>query len=158
MAGTFLIASIVLAVIISFLLSDIQSKFGSKKELIFRFPTTVGVQGLEAGASVTFGGLQVGTVKSLSQHTIVDSESGQEITLAHDVVVAVRSDLVIYEDAFADLTLPMLGGVSRINIPSAGTGSYEGGPEDPNSVLDEGEVLRGRFTPSILTQLGFTTE
>jgi len=157
-AGVFLIGSILLAVAISFILSDIQDKFGSKKSYVFRFSTVIGVAGLESGAQVTFGGLNVGTVKSIHAHSEVDPESGIEVTVAHDVEVALRSDLVLHEDAFADLTLPMLGGVSTINIPSAGKGSFEGGPEDANTLLDEGEVLRGRFAPSILTQLGFSTE
>jgi ABC-type transporter Mla subunit MlaD len=157
-AGVFLIASILLAVAISFILSDIGDKFGSKKSYVFRFSTTVGVTGLKPGATVTFGGFDVGRVKSIEEHVEIDPESGLEIIIAHDVFVSLASDLVIYEDAFADLTLPMLGGVSMINIPSAGTGSYTGGPSDANTVLDEGEVLRGRFAPSILTQLGFSTE
>lgn len=158
MAGVFLIGSIVLAVAISFILSDIEDKFGSKKSYVFRFPTSIGVSGLQTGAEVTFGGLSVGKVKSISPHTVQDADSGVEVTIAHDVTVNVISDLVLYEDAYADLSLPMLGGVSKINIPSAGTGAYEGGPSDANTVLDEGEMLRGRFAPSILTQLGFSTE
>lgn len=157
-AGTFLIGSIVLAVAISFILSDLKDNIGSKTTYVFRFPTSVGVHGLESGAKVTFGGLEVGTVKSITAHTELDEGVGIQVTKAHDVVVALVSDLVLYEDAFADLTLPMLGGISKINIPSAGTGSYEGGPSDANVVLDKDEALRGRFAPSILTQLGFTTE
>ena len=157
-AGAFLIISVLLAVAISFILSDIKDNFGSKKTYIFRFDTLVGVSGLKPGANVTFGGLSVGKVKSIKAYTEKDPESGQELIKAHDVIVALRSDLVLHEDTFADLTLPMLGGISMINIPSAGSGTYEGGPSDPNTILDEGEVLRGRFAPSILTQLGFTTE
>ena len=157
-AGLFLILSILLAVAISFILSDIQDKFGSKTEYVLRFPTTIGVSGLQSGADVTFGGLSVGKVRTIRENIEADETSGVSVVRSHDVIVAVRSDLVLYEDAFADLTLPMLGGVSKINIPSPGTGAYEGGPSDPNSTLDAGEMLRGRFAPSILTQLGFTTE
>lgn len=157
-AGGFLVGSILLAVAISFVLSDITGRFGSKKNYVFRFPTSVGVAGLKPGADITFGGLSVGRVQSISAHTIVDPQSGIEVTTAHDVTVALMSDLILFEDAYADLNLPMLGGVSTINIPSAGTGQYEGGPSDANAVLDEGEMLRGRFAPSILTQLGFSTE
>lgn len=156
-AGLFLVLSIVLAVSIAFILSDIQDRFASRTEYIIRFPTEVGVTGLQQGAAVTFGGLSVGEVREIRKLSGVDPETGVEITEALDVVVALRSDLVVYEDAFGDLTPPMLGGVSRINIPSAGQGAYEGGPEDDNAVLDEGEYLRGRYAPAILTQMGFTT-
>ncbi len=157
-AGLFLIGSILLAVAISFILSDITDQFGSKKSYVFRFDTSVGVTGLQPGADVTFGGLSVGTVKSIEPNRVADPDTGIEVIRSHDVFVDLVSDLVLYEDAYADLTLPMLGGVSKINIPSPGTGSYAGGPADANAVLDENESLRGRFAPSILTQLGFTTE
>lgn len=157
-AGSFLVGSVLLAVAISFVLSDISDKFGSKKMQIFRFPTSVGVLGLKPGANVTYGGLSVGKVQAIEAHTRHDDDLGIDIVIAHDVTVALVADLVLFEDAFADLSLPMLGGVSSINIPSAGAGSYEGGPEDSNTLLDEGEILRGRFAPSILTQLGFSTE
>jgi len=157
-AGLFVILSIVLAVAIAFILSDVQDKFAKRTEYIARFPTSVGVAGLQPGADVTFGGMMVGRVKSINENIAIDEVTGLEIVRSHDVVIALSSDLIIYEDAFADLTLPLLGGVSRINIASPGTGTYEGGPEDSNITLDPGEALRGRFAPSILTQLGFTTE
>ncbi len=157
-AGLFFVGSVLLAVSISFLLSDVTGKFGKKSEYVFRFTTDVGVTGLEAGAEVTFGGLFVGKVEGITAHKAVDPTSGIEVVIAHDVHVALVSDLVLHEDAYADLTLPMLGGLSTINIPSAGTGSYEGGPADGNVLMDPGEVMRGRFAPSILTQLGFSTD
>jgi ABC-type transporter Mla subunit MlaD len=157
-AGLFLILSIVLAVAISFILTDVQDKFTTRTEYLMRFPTSVGVAGLQPGAEVTFGGLSVGKVRQINENTVSDPETGLKVVRSHDVVVALRSDLVLYEDAYADLTLPLLGGVSRINIASPGTGSYEGGPSDANLTLDPGEALRGRFAPSILTQLGFSTE
>lgn len=157
-AGVFLILSIVLAVSISFILTDVQDKFTKRIEYTISFPTDIGVAGLGVGAEVTFGGLSVGKVKSIKDHIETDPETGAQIVRELHVGIVVRSDLVLYEDAFADLTLPLLGGVSRVNIASAGTGSYAGGPADANAVLDPGEMLRGRFAPSILTQLGFTTE
>ncbi|MGV6815067.1 MAG: MlaD family protein [Phycisphaerales bacterium] len=157
-AGLFFVGSVVLATGMSFLLTDVTGKFSKKKDYIFRFTTEVGVTGLEPGAEVTFGGLHAGTVKSISAEKVVSPGSGVEIVVAHDVHVALDADLVLHEDAYADLSPPILGGVSTINIPSAGTGSYEGGPPDANLILDPGEVMRGRFAPSILAQLGFTTE
>lgn len=161
-AGLFLVLSVLLAVAISFLLTDITDKFGEKKTYVVRFPTSVGVTGLKPGASVTFGGFDVGKVNSITAHTQIDEQSGTTIVIAHDVSVSLVSDLVLFEDAFADLSLPMLGGVSSINIPSAGTGPIGDGSQiagtNANGVLEEGEILRGRFAPSILTQLGFSTE
>jgi ABC-type transporter Mla subunit MlaD len=157
-AGLFLILSIILAVAIAFILSDVQDKFAKRTEYLVRFPTNIGVTGLQPGADVTFGGLSIGRVRAIKENVATDSLTGVDVVRSHDVVIAVRSDLVLYEDAFADLTLPLLGGVSRINIASPGIGEYAGGPQDANPTLDPGEALRGRFAPSILTQLGFTTE
>ena len=157
-AGLFLILSILLAVFIAFTLSDVQDKFVKRSEYIVRFPTSVGVSGLQPGAEVTFGGLSVGKVKTIKENLESDPDTGIAVVRSHDVIVALSSNLVLYEDAYADLTLPILGGVSGINIASPGTGGFEGGPSDANITLDPGESLRGRFAPSILTQLGFTTE
>jgi ABC-type transporter Mla subunit MlaD len=157
-AGVFLIGSILLAVSISFILSDIGDRFISKKEYVVRFPVDIGVAGLQSGATVTFGGLEVGKVSSIRPHQVVDAESGLPVTMAHDVVVALSSDLNLFENAYADLMPPILGGVSSVNIASAGDGSYEQGPADDNSVLNEGEIIRGRFAPAILAQLGFSVE
>ncbi len=157
-AGLFLILSIILAVFVAFMLSDVQDKFVKRTEYVVRFPTSVGVAGLQPGAEVTFGGLSVGKVRAINENVAKDELTGIDVVRTHDVVVALRTDLVLYEDAYADLTIPILGGISKINIASAGTGGYEGGPDDANGTLDAGEALRGRFAPSILTQLGFTTE
>ena len=157
-AGLFLILSILLAVFIAFTLSDVQDKFVKRSEYVIRFPTSVGVAGLQPGADVTFGGLGVGKVRSIRENVMLDEQTGVEVVRSHDVIVALRTDLVLYEDAYADLTLPILGGISKINIASPGAGAYEGGPDDENDTLDPGEALRGRFAPSILSQLGFSTE
>lgn len=157
-AGLFLILSIILAVFVAFMLSDVQDKFVKRTEYIVRFPTSVGVAGLQPGAEVTFGGLSVGKVRAIKENVAKDELTGIDVVRSHDVVVALRTDLVLYEDAYADLTIPILGGISKLNIASAGVGGYEGGPDDANGTLDPGEMLRGRFAPSILTQLGFTTE
>ena len=164
LAGSFVIGGILLAVVFSFILGDLAGKFGEKKSYVVRFPTSVGVMGLEAGAEVTFAGLSVGNVVSVGMHYKEDVASGVRVTDAMDVEISLSPDLVLFEDAIADLSPPILGGVSRINIASAGTGAVDEneGREvfatDPGGVLDEGEVLMGRFAPSILTQMGLGAE
>ena len=164
LAGSFVISGILLAVIISFILGDLAGKFGKKKSYVVRFPTSVGVMGLEAGAEVTFAGLSVGNVVSVGMHFQEDAASGVRVPDAMDVEIALESNLVLFEDAIADLSPPILGGLSRINIASAGTGAVvEGGDRavlaaDEGGVLDDGEILMGRFAPSILTQMGLGAE
>ncbi len=157
MAGAFVISGIILAVMISFILGDISGKFGEKTSYIVRFPTNVGVMGLQSGADVTFAGMTVGQVESVEMHLKTDEEAGISYPGAMDVHIKMNSDLVLYENAIADLSPPILGGISKINIASAGSGSTEWS-SDPGGVLNEGEMLQGRFAPSILRQIGFTAE
>ncbi len=154
LAGSFVIGGVLLAVVISFVLGDLAGKFGEKNSYLVRFPTHVGVMGLEPGADVTFAGLRVGEVVSVGMHIEkhVDSygdHSGHEIAGAMDVVIELDAGLVLFEDAIADLSPPILGGVSRINIASAGNGGAR---------LVEGGVMVGRFAPSILRQMGLGAE
>jgi len=164
MAGSFVISAILLAVAFAFILGDLAGKFGVKNTYTVRFPTSVGVMGLEPGAEVTFAGMSVGTVVSVGMHFEASGESGVQVPTAMDVGIELQSDLVLFEDAIADLSPPILGGISRINIASAGTGAIvEGGERvvyatDAGGVLDEGEILMGRFAPSILTQMGLGAE
>lgn len=162
LAGIFVVGSLTLAVVIAFILGDVMEKFGSKTEYVVRFPTTVGVTGLQAGADVTFAGLPVGRVLSVEPYT--PDGAGTPPT-AMDVFITVDSRITIHEDAFADLSPPLLGGVSRVNFASAGAGRLPPDAEDAalasnngSGLLEEGEVVRGRFAPSILAQLGFTVE
>lgn len=164
LAGSFVIVGVLLAVAFSFVLGDIAGKFGSKKSFVVRFPTTVGVLGLEAGSEVTFAGLAVGEVVSVSMYSEAGGASGVMAPVAMDVLVEVDSDLVLFEDAIADLAPPILGGISRINIASAGTGpvgadeAHASWSPDANGVLDADEMITGRFAPSILTQMGLGAE
>lgn len=164
LAGSFVIFGVLLAVLFSFILGDITGKFGSKKSFVVRFPTTVGVLGLESGSEVSFAGLAVGEVVSVSMHSEQLEGSEAMVPVAMDVLVEVASDLVLFEDAVADLAPPILGGVSRINIASAGSGAVPAGEAhaswspDAGGVLDEDEMIVGRFAPSILTQMGLGAE
>lgn len=161
LAGVFVISSLILAVTIAFILGDVMDSFGKKREYIVRFPTSVGVAGLQPGATVSFAGLPVGAVLSIEPHSSTPGAPAD----AMDVRIALDDRIALHENAFADLSPPLLGGVSKINFPSAGTGPI--GPDDKlanlaennaNGVLDQGEAVRGRFAPSILAQLGFTVE
>ena len=164
LAGVFVVASLALAITIAFILGDVLDAFGSKREYTVRFPTAVGVGGLQPGADVTFAGLPVGKVKSITPFRPGGENAPAQ---AMDVLIAVDADLLLYENATADLSPPLLGGVSKINFTSAGTGAISESESDAlspfaisnqNGTLDEGETVRGRFAPSILAQLGFSVE
>ncbi|MCC5822870.1 MAG: MlaD family protein [Phycisphaerales bacterium] len=162
LAGIFVIGSLTLAVVVAAILGDVIGRMGEKNEFTVRFPTSVGVTGLQPGAEVTFAGLPVGRVKSIQPHRPDGPDTAPE---AMDVTVLVDTRIMLHENAVADLTPPILGGVSRINFATAGTGRVEPGSElaslaenNNNGVLEAGEVIGGRFAPSILAQLGFGAE
>jgi ABC-type transporter Mla subunit MlaD len=162
LAGVFVVASLALAVAIAVVLGDVLGSMGSKHEYTIRFPTSVGVTGLQPGSEVTFAGMPVGKVVSINPH---QPEGPGVPAQAMDVVVAIDSRFTLFEDAFADLSPPILGGVSRINFASAGAGAIapdaklaELASNNNNAILEPGEAVRGRYAPSILAQLGFTVE
>ena len=149
LAGSFVIAGIVLAVGMSFILGDFAGKFGTKTGYVVQFPTRVGVMGLEPGADVTFAGLSVGEVVSVGMHLEEYGDSGHAVAGLMEVHIELDAGLVLFDDAIADLSPPILGGVSRINIASAGTDGTR---------LGEGGLMVGRFAPSILRQMGLGAE
>ena len=149
LAGSFVIAGVLLAVGMSFVLGDLSGRFGEKSSYVVQFPTHVGVMGLEPGAEVTFAGLSVGEVVSVGMQLEEHGESGHEVAGSMVVHIELDAGLVLFEDAIADLSPPILGGVSRINIASAGVGGVR---------LGEGGVMVGRFAPSILRQMGLGPE
>jgi ABC-type transporter Mla subunit MlaD len=162
LAGVFVIASLILAVAIAVVLGDVLGNIGRKNAYVVRFPTEIGVTGLESGAEVTFAGLPVGRVTGIEPRRSGGPDTPAD---AMDVTVLVDARITLYEDAFADLAPPILGGVSRINFASAGTGPVAPDAKaaalaqsNGNGVLEPGEAVRGRFAPSILAQLGFSAE
>jgi len=157
MAGLFLIGGLLLAVGMSFWLGEATALLGAKNRYVARFDLRTGTAGLQPGSDVTLAGQPVGRV--IEVETVYETgESGARVPVWIDVLLAIDSEVVLYEDAYAELNAPLLGGVSTLNIASAGTGAYAGGPDDANTVLDEGEVLRGRLAPGILALAGLDAE
>ncbi|MEQ8769152.1 MAG: MlaD family protein [Phycisphaerales bacterium] len=157
MAGLFLIGGLLLAVGMSFWLGEASALLGSKTQYVARFDLRTGTAGLQKGSDVTLAGQPVGRVVKVE--TVYEtSESGARVPVWIDVLMAIDSEVVLFEDAYAELNAPLLGGVSAVNIASAGTGAYIGGPEDDNVILDEGEIMRGRLSPGILALAGLDAE
>jgi ABC-type transporter Mla subunit MlaD len=150
-AGVFVLASAVLAVVISIVVSGAQKRLIPKHTYYIKFPVDQGAPGIKKGSIVNLGGQEVGRV------TGVDFDEP-----AHPgnilIRVAVRSSVTLYEDAWAFLERPLLGTTSTLNIASTGTGQLAPGQvmQGPSSILDPGEILQGRIAPpSFLTQAGY---
>lgn len=138
-AGLFLLASLAMALAISFWLGGIGDRMGSKAAYAVRFPMDVGVGGLQPGSKVTLAGLEVGRVVEVARHT----ESERVVAMV--ATIKIDSNVTLYADATAYLVQPILGGVAAINVASVG---LDGGP------LDEGATISGGIAPGLLAQIG----
>ncbi len=109
-----------------------------------RFSLGEGVSGLKRGAGVRVGGVPAGNVKSVRfQRNAAGSINGVIVEISID------SDIVLRENAVAELESPLLGTVGTINFPTLGAGA----PLGPDDVL-EGNIA----PPSIFAQAGYGDE
>lgn len=165
MAGLFLLLGLALAVGMSFWLGQAGRLFGAKNRYVAVFDLTTGTAGVQSGSDVTLAGQSVGRVSKIHTRT-APGPDGVDRPIAIEVEMLVDRSVVLYEDAYADLNAPLLGGVSTINIADVGSGAYAGWkpgssmaslagwPDDANATLDDGEQIRGRAAPGILAQFG----
>ncbi|GJM19680.1 MAG: hypothetical protein DHS20C14_18930 [Phycisphaeraceae bacterium] len=166
MAGMFLVGGLLLAVAMSFWLGEAASLFGSKTTYIARFDLKTGTAGLQPGSDVTLAGQSIGRVVEV-RTVYEEGPDGARVPAAIDVEMVIDAEVTLYEDAYAELASPLLGGVSAINFGSVGSGPFDGSPElggifagspDPGGILDQGETLRGRLAPGILALAGLDAE
>ncbi|CAG1002187.1 hypothetical protein PHYC_02975 [Phycisphaerales bacterium] len=145
LAGAFVLLGLLLAVWVSFLLSD-RSAFESTTRFIVRFPIASGASGLRRGSSVLLGGQPIGRV------LLVDFQRGEgDRPLNVDVQVEVRADLALHENARILLEKPLLGSLSSINITDPGAG--------PAPRIAPAAIMPGMTAPpSFLADAGFGPE
>lgn len=148
LAGAFLVGGVVLAVGFSFVLSGLN--FRPTRRYIVRFSVADGATGLAEDAAVRVGGQEVGWVESIA---VEPDEAGE---LAVHARIRVRADIVLYEDAWAQLEVPLLASSSTINIPYLGSETGGGSFQGSSARLEPGETLRGTIAPpAFLAQAGF---
>jgi len=148
LAGGFLLAGVVLAVITSFVLADIS--FKRSHEYIVQFSIRDGATGLSPGAAVRVGGQPQGKVESI--HVEADPDTGEYVV---NTVISLRADIELFEDAWAYLEVPLLGTASTLNIPYLGTGEVAS-PQGSSPRLEPGETLHGSVAPpAFLANAGF---
>jgi ABC-type transporter Mla subunit MlaD len=153
-AGLFVIASAVLAVVISVIVSGAQKRLLPTHTYYIRFPVDQGTPGIKKGSIVNLGGLEVGRV------TGVDFDEPAHPGFIK-VRIAIRSNITLYEDAWAFLERPLLGTTSTLNLASTGTGQLPPGKvmQGNSPVLEPFEELDGRIAPpSFLAQAGYGPE
>jgi ABC-type transporter Mla subunit MlaD len=148
LAGGFLVAGVAMAVITSFVLADVS--FSTSREYVVQFSIQDGATGLSEDAPVRVGGQQVGKVRSIA---VEPDGAGSYVVNA---VVRIRSDIELYEDAWAHLEVPLLGTASTINIPYVGSGENIESLQGGTARLEPGELLVGSIAPpTFLANSGF---
>jgi ABC-type transporter Mla subunit MlaD len=140
-AGVFVLLGLLLAVWASFMLSD-RSGFASTREFTVRFTLAQGAMGLKRSSPVMLAGQQIGRVLSVG----FDTPAGDGVPTAVDVLVEVRSDLTIYENALINLEKPLLGSLSSINIIAVGSREVAS-PRGSGPQIEAGEIVPGRIAP-----------
>jgi len=159
-AGAFVLGSIALAVSVVIALAGGSTLLTSTRSYIIRFPLEQGAGGVEAGSKVLLGGQPIGKVtdwKFLEAPTTPGATSVRPTAV--DVEVEVRADVTLYEDAVAELVVPLLGTGSTINVVSPGTGAGVAAPQGGNPELQDGEILVGQEAMSpFLRQAGYGKE
>ncbi len=147
LAGFFLVTSLIVAVVISFILGDLKDTLLTPRtEYVVRYSLSDGATGLKPGSEVTLGGQKVGRVEA------VKPNFGEgDFVDAMLVTIAVDSRIKFYDNARAGLVTPLIGSISTINFAGVGT------PKD-SSVVSKGGELRGQIAPGLLAQAGIDAE
>jgi ABC-type transporter Mla subunit MlaD len=147
-AGSFVVASMILAIAISVAVSGVQKRLTPTNPYTVRFSIEDGTGGLKVGSPVSLGGQEVGRV------TALEFARENDRPKAVDVRVRINSSIGLYQDAWAFLERPLLGSMSTINITRVG------GEPDPKTgataaPLKPGDTLPGLIAPpSFLAQAG----
>lgn len=150
-AGIFLIVGIVLAVVISFVLSGQIEKLTPRTNYMVLISLREGADGLKKGSQVLLGGQPIGTVEK------VDLKDDPEIQGLKCVFVqaAVRRDFQVYDDALLLIERPLLGSLAKLNFVSLGNEKKD----KPAKQLAEGGQLRAYTAPpAFMAQAGFGEE
>ncbi|MFG0328153.1 MAG: MlaD family protein [Phycisphaerales bacterium JB037] len=146
MAGSFLLAALVGAVAVIITLSGVTLE--GRTPYVVRFTLSEGAAGIEPGSPVRVGGVQAGQVERVR---FLFDPQGRPTGVEVDVLIS--DDITLFDDAAALLESPLLGGISAINIASAG------GLADDARPLPSGAVIDGGIAPpSFLAQAGFGSQ
>lgn len=176
LAGAFVVASLLLGVWVSFMLTEDRGGTATR-EVLVRFSLSLGTHGLQSGSPVLMGGQQVGVVRGWRFDLAPDSR-GNQVATGVIVRAGVDSTLTLYEDAVVHLERPLLGTLSSLNIVSPGgeasgeaSGGASGGASGeagggtasadvaPPRLLVEGVLLKGTLAPpALLAQAGYGEE
>lgn len=148
LAGAFLLLGVVLAIVVSFVLSGAMEQMKSKSTFTVWFALEDGASGIKRGSDVLVGGQLVGKVSAVA---FAPGREGRGDGI--NVRIGIPAELSLRQDARVFLERPLVGSLSSINIASLGTAGA------PALKHDGSESVVGRLAPpSFLAQAGFGTD
>lgn len=152
-AGVFLIVAIVAAVAVSAVISGVGDTLRPTRQYVVRFSIEDGAAGLSAGSPVAIGGQAVGRVTSVRVRLEGDGSPAVTRGPFIEVLMRVRSDLMLHDDATVFLVKPLLGSESWLNIADAGNPQLD---DDEKPSRRGSMALRGQIAPpEFLAQAGY---
>ena len=156
LAGLFLVTSLVVAVVLSFWVSDLTDRLGKFAEYAVDFSLKDGAAGIEPGSPVLLGGKNVGRVESVNWLRGPATSDGRETATSIRVHIKIRKDIPIFSDAITQVERPILGGLASINITNPGGNTPPDGTAP--TLVAEGQAIHGILAPGLLAQAGLGPE
>lgn len=155
-AGVFVVAGVMAAVVIGFTLTDAISLLDSTRRYMVRFDLADGVGGVKRGSPVTLGGHDVGRVVGLRPafEPAPQAPAGRRARVPAGMLVEIRlpAEMALYDNAEVRVQRPLIGTLSAINITDpGGPGLSPDGSARTATLLDSGDAIDGTTGGSIDT-------
>lgn len=170
MAGSFLIISLILAVVLSFWVTDVTEYFrGGKWPYVVEFDLRDGSTGLEKGSPVYLGGLKVGKVKKVAWKSAENAPGERHLPSGIEVSIEIDDSVKLYSNAAVQIEKPILGGLAAVNIVHPGGPGFSEPADDGSGgqglqhapepvLLARGGRMRGTLAPGLMAQAGLGPE
>lgn len=143
-AGLFVIVGSLLALVIVFVLADLEKMLEDYQQVQVVYKVSDGVKGLDEGADVTLGDQSIGTVVAIED--VLDND-GRATGIR--VVMEIPQRYQLYNNAAVELVVPPLGSGTRLNIRSVGDETpYAAGTDLP------GRMAGSELTRNLMSEAG----
>jgi len=139
-AGIFVAIGMILAIIVIFVLADIDQYFEQRQSVSVYFQLNDGLHGLKEGASVTLGDQLIGTVMAIQDRVETDRLGAMRV-VGKDVKAQIPKRYDLYQNATIELKAPLIGSGTSLNIRSVGVGErYDGKRSIAGSIAGSAQV------------------
>lgn len=145
-AGLFVLAGIIIALVVTFLLSDFSAWFEGTQKVKVYFQLSDGVKGLNEGSEVTLGGQSIGSVTAIDD---VKSGDGSDRIVGKVVTIVVPDWIKLAWDAELHIVQPPIGKGATLNINNTGRAV----PYVPDQKVDAGSLRERNLPDSLIAEI-----